>query len=245
LAVACGDGGTGPGHPQVGPIGPFPLGLTGKLAFVIAGVVTTSAGAQTEAKVHVVDVASATDHVIYTGAANVSIEGLAWAPDGQHLVVQTFLFQLDQDGNNRSIWQLHSLNASGTEDRIIFGSSAPEYHPAYSASGRLAYFAGWSDDPAAGIYIDGGPILPVLSSGASYLSWVPDGSAIVYSGQGTGLQELRLADNTVTQLVPPEGEEVIQEPAVSPDGALIAMLRFGGTRQLQEIWTATASGSGA
>jgi Tol biopolymer transport system component len=38
---------------------------------------------------------------------------------------------------------------------------------------------------------------------------------------------------------------VIQEPAVSPDGALIAMLRFGGTRQLQEIWTATASGSGA
>jgi Tol biopolymer transport system component len=245
LALACGDGGTGPSAPTIGPIGPFPQGMTGKVAFVVSRVVTSSAEAHTESQVHVIDVANPTDRVIYTAPPNVSIQGLTWSPDAQRVVAQTFLSRVDSDGNNRSIWQLHSVNVASTQEVILFPSSAPQYHPAYSSTGRLAYFAGWSDDPAAGIFVDGQPKHAVASEGSSYLSWTPDESTIIYSRQGLGLQELTLQSGSVRQLVAPEAEEVIQQPAVSPDGTTIAMLRFGGTRHGQEIWTLTAAGDGA
>jgi hypothetical protein len=115
LALACGDGGTGPSIPTVGTIGPIPDGLTGKVAFVISGVVTSSGGSHVESKVHMIDMASPADRVIYTAPPNFSIQGLTWAPSAQNVVVQTTLFQVDPDGHNTSIWQFHSVTTAGAD----------------------------------------------------------------------------------------------------------------------------------
>jgi Tol biopolymer transport system component len=243
LVIACGDGGTGPSAPPVGPIGPIPEGLTGKVAFVTSAVVATSNGSHTESRVHVIDMADPIDRVVYAAPNDVSIEGLSWHPNAQQLVVQTLLFQVDANGHNQSTWQLHSVNATGSQDFILFPSSLPKYHPSYGPDGRLAYFSGWSDDPNAGIFIDAHPTHSVPYAGASHLSWRPDASAIIYSGPGIGLQELTLESGAVTELLPLEGGETIQAPAVSADGTRIALVRLGGSRNSQEIWTADASGA--
>jgi Tol biopolymer transport system component len=147
------------------------------------------------------------------------------------------------NGHNQSTWQLHSVNATGSQDFILFPSSLPKYHPSYGPDGRLAYFSGWSDDPNAGIFIDAHPTHSVPYASASHLSWRPDASAIIYSGPGIGLQELTLESGAVTELLPLEGGETIQAPAVSADGTRIALVRLGGSRNSQEIWTADASGA--
>src|SRR5258708_31848688 len=55
LALGCGgDGGTGP---TVGRIGPFPAGLTGKVALLTLGVITSGSVSYTQTKVHVIDLA--------------------------------------------------------------------------------------------------------------------------------------------------------------------------------------------
>jgi len=243
LALACGDGGTGPSIPTVGTIGPIPDGLTGKVAFVISGVVTSSGGSHVESKVHMIDMASPADRVIYTAPPNFSIQGLTWAPSAQNVVVQTTLFQVDPDGHNTSIWQFHSVTTAGADTPFGYGRSGPLFHPAYSPNSRLAYFGGFSDDPTAGIFVDGSPIHPVPFSSSSYLSWRPDVNAIIYSGLGIGLQELKLDGGAVRELFAREGDETIQEPAVSPDGSRFAMLRLGGNRNLQEIWTIDSAGA--
>jgi hypothetical protein len=127
LALACGDGGTGPSIPTVGTIGPIPDGLTGKVAFVISGVVTSSGGSHVESKVHMIDMASPADRVIYTAPPNFSIQGLTWAPSAQNVVVQTTLFQVDpahqqdQAGQHRPADRAHECwHASST---LLMGSA--------------------------------------------------------------------------------------------------------------------------
>jgi Tol biopolymer transport system component len=139
------------------------------------------------------------------------------------------------------------LNAAGSENYVVFDGPGPEFGPAYSTAGRLAYFAGWSNDPSSGIYIDGTPVHS-LDYGNSDLAWMPDGTALVYTyqwwaGPPRGLVRLTLADSSVTQLVAPDTGEVIMRPAVSRDGARIAILRYGGSRSGQEIWTVAATGA--
>lgn len=247
LALACGAG-TEPnrgGGGAIGPIGPFPTGLTGKVAFVTYTHVTSPPQPHSEQEVHVIGIADPADRAIYT-TQDVDVEGLTWAPDGEHLVIQTFKLKVGPNGENQSTWQLHLLNMAGN-DQVFFYGTWPQvaYHPAYGADGRLAYF-GYNC-----ITILGGSTYPNLWDANSYLSWAPDGSALVYTQefayaqQFTGLMKLTLADLSLTQLVAPDGGEVITQPAVSPDGARIAIMRFGGGRHHQEIWTVTAAGADA
>jgi Tol biopolymer transport system component len=244
LALACsGDGGTGPSEPAIGPIGPFPPDLLGKVAFGTRAVITTSSGAYIETKVHVVDIAHPEDRVIFT-ARDIYLEGLTWSPDGEHLVLQTHQPQNPgSNGENRDVIQLHSVDLAGTEDHVVFDGSGPKFHPEYSADGRLAYFAGVSNDPSSGIFINGQPVHPLLYDANSWMSWRPDGVALAYTWESTGLSELALGGGSVTQLIAPEGGEVIGEPAYSPDGASIAIMRFSGARQGEELWIVTATGA--
>src|SRR5258708_19983311 len=219
LALGCGgDGGTGTaGRGQR----PFPAGLTGKVALVTEGVITSGSVSYTQTKVHVIGRADPVDRVIYT-AQDVDLQGLTWAPDGQHLLIQTLKFQIGPNGENQSTWELHVLNIVGTQDQFIFEGSGPESHPGYSANGRLAYFGGWSPTTGAdsqGIYIDGNLTLLLSWDANSYLSWAPDGSALVYSG----LNRLTLADSNVVLLLPPDSGEVITHPPYSPAGARTAI----------------------
>jgi tricorn protease-like protein len=249
LAVIAGCSvGTEPnGSGAVGPIGPFPAGLTGKVAFATEVVVTTPSRAYIETKLHIIDVAHPVDSVIFTGR-DLFVMGLTWAPDGEHVVMQTFAYQdPGPNGENNNIIQLHRLNAAGSENYVIFDGIGPEFRPAYGTDGRLAYFAGWSNDPSSGIYIDGTPVHSLDYDNAD-LAWMPDGTALVYTyqwwaGPPRGLVRLTLADSSSTQLVSPDTGEVIMHPAVSPDGARIAIMRYGGSRRGQEIWTVTATGA--
>jgi WD40-like Beta Propeller Repeat len=250
LALACGTA-LEPGSGAVGPIGPFPAGLTGKVAFTTQVVITTQSHAYTQTQLHVIDMADS-DRVIYTGR-DVMVQGLTWAPDGEHVVLQTYLFQEPgPNGENRSIWQLHLLSVAAATDQLIFDGPLPKVHPAYSADGRLAYFAGWgpSTGPSTmGIYIDGAYTYSHDYDINTYLAWTPDGALVYTYPWGTGAQRgllrLTLADSGVTQLVAPDSDEVIAEPAVSPDGDRIAIVRYGGPRDREELWTVTATGADA
>jgi len=244
VAFACSDS-TGPSGPVNRPIGPFPADLTGSVAIVISGVVTTSGRAYTKSEVHVINVADSEDRIIYEGE-NVYVQGLTWAPDNSRIVVNIYRPQEPgPNGENRDILIMHSMNLFGTEERVIFDGLGPEGHPAYSAGGRLAYFAGWSDAPATGIYVDGRPMHHMQWWDAgSYLSWSPDGTVLVYTGPSRdGLNKLTLSDGNLTQLLHVEEGEDIWQPAYSPDGLRIALVRFGGDPPVEEIWTVTADGS--
>jgi tricorn protease-like protein len=238
-AGACGDGGTGPQPPvTIGPIGPFPNGLTGKMAFGTSSVIHSGSRAYTESKLHVIDIADPRDRVIFTGR-DVFIEGLTWAPDGEHLVMQTYIWNVGMD---TAIRQLHRLNVAVTQDQVIFDGPGPEYHPEYSGDGRLAYLAGWSTDPTSGLFIDGQSVYPQPWDANCHVAWSPSGAGLVYTSW-SGLFYLHLSDHTLTQLVAAEGGEVLVYPAYSPDGSRIAFVRFGGTRNNQELWTVTSAGS--
>ncbi len=246
LLAACGGGSITLPSAAVGPIGPFPAGVTGRIAFVTTDVVLVSSTSHVETKVHVIDVARRADRIIFT-IRDVYVEGLAWAPDGEHLVMQTYRSKpFGPNGENRNISQLNRLSLAG-EDRVMFDGLGPEYHPAYSSTdGRLAYFAGWSTDATSGIFIDGSPVQALrFWNNNSYLAWAPDGSSLLYTEQASGLWRLNLATGSVAQLVVPENGDVIVYPTVSPDGTRIALMRYAGSRQHQEIWTVSATGSDA
>jgi Tol biopolymer transport system component len=255
---ACGGDGTGPDSSDtIGPIGPFPTGLTGRVAFATSVVVTTSSRAYIETRVHVIDTAHPSDSVIYT-VKDGFVEGLAWAPDGAHLLIQTFkLEDPGPNGENRNVWQIFSVNMAGALDRAFFGGPGPAIHPGYSSLGVVAYFGGWSIDvatgntnPASGIIIDGRTrySLPTWDDN-SHLSWEPNDQALVFTSDSymgpPGLVRLSIADSSVTQLVAPDSGEIILQPAVSPDGSRIAIMRFAGNRNGQEIWTVSSTGAEA
>jgi Tol biopolymer transport system component len=228
----------------VGPIGPFPSGVTGEVAFATLISRTTSTRAYTQTEVHVIDMADPVDRVIFT-AEDLIVEGLTWAPDGKHLVMQSHKFQPPgPNGENRDIFRLRLLDLAGTQDLTVFDGPGPELAPAYSAAGRLAYFARWNTDPASGIFIDGSPAHSTVWLNGNGLSWAPDGTALVFTW-GPGLSRLTLADGSVTQLVAAATDEWIMRPSYSPDGTRIAMTRFGGDHEGEEIWTTSATGTDA
>jgi len=244
ILAACGDGGSGPDQSeQVGPIGPIPSDLGGKVAFATSRQVTVSGKSHTESRIHLIDMADLSDRIIYA-VRDCYITGLTWAPDGEHLVMGSYNLVWDTGGVVPDTHKLHRLSLSGG-DVIIFDRPGPESSPAYSANGRLAYFARWSDDPASGIHIDGAPIYPLPLGGD--LAWAPDGHAL-FIAQGVFSKPLVRLDLTVpggaiTPIIVPEGSEIIREPAVSPDGERIAFVRYGGNRDGQEIWLAAATGT--
>jgi Tol biopolymer transport system component len=246
-AWACGgDGGSGPnGSSAVGPIGPFPSGVTGKIAFNTSASITSGGRAYTETKLHVIDVATSADRVIFTGQ-DVYVEALSWAPDGEHVVMQTWRPQpVGPNGENRDIRQLELLSAAGGGATVLFDANGPEYHPAYARDGRLAYFARWITDPTSGIFVDGQSVHPGPWDNNSFLSWSPAGDALAFTCCGFGLERLTLSEGTIAQLLAPENQEALTYPAWSPDGTRIALVRFGGSRQGQEIWTLSANGGDA
>jgi hypothetical protein len=232
FAVACGgNGGTGPGESvAVGPIGPFPPGVAGKVVFMAGGAV------------HLIDVANPGDRVIYTAqqSSQCGIDGFTWPPDGQHLVIGCGIM------GDRT---LRLLSITGTQDglsdRSIFDGPGPEFSPAYSADGRLAYFAGIYGDPTAGIFIDGQSVYPTQHfNTGSHISWNAAGDALAIACQAcpgpAGLLRLSLSDGTLTPLLVAENGELILHPAYSPDGSRIAISRVKANRL--EIWTVAANG---
>ena len=241
LVAGCGDGGHGPSDgDEVRPVDPMPSGLTGKVAFVTSRVVTSGAASRIDSRIHVIDIAAPADRVIYTGQG-MQIQDLTWAPDGARLVMQSYIAQPPgPNGENRDIVQLHELDLAGTRDVVLFDGQGPEFHPEYALDGRLAYFARWSTDPAAGIHISGTATYPMYFDGNTYLAWAPDGHALAFTK--FGLQRLSLPEETVTLLVPAENDETITQPSYSPDGSRIAFMRFAGGRDNQEIWTTDSSG---
>ena len=238
--LACGDGGTGPGNDDAGvTIGPIPAGLAGKVAFV---TVHHPAEQSSESRLHVVTMAEQVDRVIYT-VRDKFIEGITWAPDGEHLVVQTF--QLHWSDDITEIYSTHELrriDLAGTEDRLLFNHTDPEVHPAYAPDGRLAYFAIGRDGEDSGIYIDGQFFHPMDWDLSCSLAWVPDGSAVVYAGY-EGLMRVSLGDGALTRLIPTDDGATIHGPSVSQPGTQVVYSRWNSASQEESIWHAAIDGS--
>jgi Tol biopolymer transport system component len=67
--------------------------------------------------------------------------------------------------------------------------------------------------------------LPQLTSGPSSATWTPDGSALIYSMQGS-LWRQRVDATTAEQLTDDRG--VDYQPDCSPDGRSVAFVRYDG-----------------
>jgi dipeptidyl aminopeptidase/acylaminoacyl peptidase len=245
FVLGCASDASGPGSSDSsGRIGPFPAGVTGKVAFATS---THGNGHSTDA-VHVVDPADRSNRVIWTGQDE-GVEGLTWAPNDQELVMGTVRFSLSTGFD----WKLHRVNLQGTENAVIYDATGSEHHPAYGSEGQLAYFAeSGPNSPSGilGIYIDGTLVYPITSGDDNtFLAWDQGDTTLILTSDQyygpPGLSRLSIAAGMVTPLLAPDNGEVIVQPAVSPDGARIAIMRYPGNRADEELWTVSAAGTDA
>ena len=245
LAITLGCG----GNDHTGPsVQPPPPGLTGRIAYVHTELVT----GYFEYTLHVLDLATGKDRLIYPAPARAQIWGVTWAPGGAQLVVQTAYLVPGADAE----YYLHRIFADGSSDAIVFDGAGPELDPAYSPAGQLAYIGGFSDMPAFGIWIDGKPFFHCFCDSGP--AWSADGKSFTVvtwdtTGLGgayppRGLYRVTLANTEVTPLLmaagEPPDEEILDNPAYSPDGQSLAYMKWGGPVEGQEIWVAGADGSG-
>jgi Tol biopolymer transport system component len=213
----------------------FPAGVTGQLAFVSG----KSQQSTVLAELHVLD-ASGRERVTYS-TASYGINELTWAPDGRHLA-----FHATLPGIGSYQPALYGIGIGDQEAVRLFehDHEPPEESPRYSRSGRLAYEAFTSGGPGVpppyyGIFIDGTFAFPGLGK---ELDWRPDEQALVLS-DSTDLLRLRLADGTLSRIWSAPGY-TIDQPAVSPDGAGIAFLRYVSVdAPTREVWTVGIDGS--
>ena len=127
--------------------------------------------------------------------------------------------------------------------------------PAWSPDGRFIAFARTSDDPSLSLFYNypidcevfvmsaiGGPASKVAETSHPKLAWLPDGKGLIGSRReapgGPSALFVFSIDGTEEQpLTRPPSTSTDLGPAVSPDGRVVAFLRWGSTRQLYTIDT--------
>lgn len=170
---------------------------------------------------------------------------MAWAPDGQSLVVELKKYSLGAAGDG--VHRLLRIEDDGSHSTIIHDDPGPELSPAYSPDGRLAYHHGWSDDPTSGVWIDGFPAIPFPPLYQTRFSWSPDGTSIVllmadWPASPLGLHRVNVGNGSYTLLMEQRLGEPIRDPAYSPSGSRIAFTKFEGSVG-GRIWTIAADGT--
>lgn len=202
-----------------------PIGtLEGKLAYTEPG------------RIHVLDLETQQDDLIYTAQTGTDIKSLTWYPDGTSLVFHTYAF--GQHTQFIQEWKMYSISAGGTGMSLMFDRVGPETYPAYGPDGRLAY---WGEN---GLYIDGR--VTYTSGGVADLSapsWAPDGEHIAFAA-ASELVVLSLADTSQSQniLENSQVQSAVRDPVFSPDGGQIAFVRELNAN-LSEIWLINVDGT--
>jgi Tol biopolymer transport system component len=162
------------------------------------------------------------------------VRDLAFRKDGSTLTFAVLGGADDQ-------WELHDLSlASGKEALLFPADHAHHNYPSWSPNGQLAYYSNGAD----GAYeaVDG---RFMLSSDPGRVAWTAAGALIVTLPDSSSPGALYLADpatQVITGVVTSTGQEIFDQPALSPDGARLGYIRRGTGVRGEELWIADADG---
>ena len=195
----------------------FPMeGVTGKLAITTSVVLNPP---HTQDQLRIMDLATGSANVIYTGPVGEYIGSITWHPSGQSLVFATAYYASLTDP---VVYRLRRVNVDGTGLASSFEGEGPEASAAYSPQGSLAYWARQMTLAVEGLYIDGGLIWEAGHT-SSAPSWFPDGSAVAVVAND-GLYRVARATKVASPILMASAEVGnFWDPAVSPEGDVIAV----------------------
>ncbi len=159
-----------------------------------------------------------------------NVPEISWMPDGRH-VVMAFA------GTPESRRQLWMADVRSESMRPITAGITEKIQPNVSPDGSRIVFS-WSerDYDLVEVPLDGTPMHDLLAtSRPEYAAaWIPGQSRFVYTTVRSGQLEIRVRSSgedwdqpIVTQVdFPHEKSRIIQAPVVSPDGELVAYVRW-------------------
>lgn len=145
--------------------------------------------------------------------------GVAWTPDGR-------IVHATRD------WDISLLDADGTNQKLLTLNEHNNRWVSVTGDGRYVLFESWRKSAASAIWrmdMDGGNPRPLTRSGwTSVPRSSPDGTWIVYESDASGnitLWKTSIDGGQETQLT----KRTTEDPAVSPDGKLIACFYYPGS----------------
>jgi hypothetical protein len=170
-----------------------------------------------------------------------SIQDMTWMMDGSAFVVGIL-----RSARSPSHW-LERYSSDGSGRQVVFDAEGPEVEPAFSITGRLAYFARWSVEgnsvnPEHGLYVDGTLIChPCWHSGG--LAWTADEQAIVFTTSTYELARVPAAGGMSQTLLKPNqcASTSLWYAAFDPTGTALAFM--AGAPTGEAIWVANPDGS--
>ena len=143
--------------------------------------------------------------------------GVAWVPGGRIV-------------HGTRDWDIYILNADGTNQQLLTKDEHNNRWPAVTPDGRYIVFESWrSSQNDASIWridIDGGNPKPLTTKGSSSVPRVsPDGKWVVYESLASGKLSIWKTPIDGGDAVP-VSDILADEPAISPDGKLIACFYY-------------------
>jgi len=145
--------------------------------------------------------------------------GVAWTPDGR-------IVHASRD------WDISLLDADGTNQKLLTVDEHNNRWVSVTPDGRYILFESWRKNSSSAVWrmdMDGGNPRQLTRSGVvSVPRSSPDGKWIVYESDASGnitLWRTSIDGGEETQLT----KRTTEDPAVSPDGKLIAAFYYPGT----------------
>ena len=162
---------------------------------------------------------------------------LAFRPDGSTLTYSVL--------NENQLWELRDYSfATRAESPLLPDPAAHHNYASWSRMGRVAYYV----NGASGAFeaVDGQPLFAPSNPGR--VAWAGPSEVILSVPTASSPGELSTLDTGTLQMLPVvSGDEnvIVDQPALSLDGARLTYVRRGPAIGAEEIWVANADGGNA
>ncbi|MFN7938682.1 MAG: protein kinase [Bryobacteraceae bacterium] len=160
--------------------------------------------------------------MLWSQAVGPYLNTLAWLPGDRQVILSARL-------RGNPVFQLFLADLESGASRQISAGLAAHETPAVSRDGKhIAYVSGERDMDLMEISLDSGTHRPLLATSASEMrgTWPANGNMLLFESDGSGLNEIRVRNETEgwsrpvitreTEGLPADAEP--HSPAISPDG---------------------------